>query len=104
MSDAKHCVPTSRNNFTFVKITQLSTALINNPMKKITLLLFYLLPFALFAQKFNKVEIARWEKQAQQVQIIRDNWGFHIFMAKPMQMRFLVCSMRNARTISSELK
>lgn len=49
-------------------------------MKKITLLLFYLLPFALFAQKFNKVEIARWEKQAQQVQIIRDNWGIpHIY-------------------------
>lgn len=49
-------------------------------MKKISLLLFYLLPFALFAQKFNKVEITRWEKQAQQVQIIRDNWGIpHIY-------------------------
>jgi acyl-homoserine lactone acylase PvdQ len=47
-------------------------------MKIIFLLL--LLPAYLSAQSFSKEEISRWEKQAQQVTIIRDNWGIpHIY-------------------------
>lgn len=47
-------------------------------MKKIFLLL--LLPLHLFSQSFSKEEIGRWEKQAKQVTIIRDNWGIpHIY-------------------------
>jgi acyl-homoserine lactone acylase PvdQ len=47
-------------------------------MKKTLLLL--ILPFQLFAQSFTKAEISGWEKQAQQVTIIRDNWGIpHIY-------------------------
>jgi acyl-homoserine-lactone acylase len=44
--------------------------------------LFFLLlfPFPLFAQPFTASEIARWEKQAKQVTIIRDHWGIpHIY-------------------------
>src|SRR5256885_10996045 len=45
--------------------------------KLLTLLLF---PVQLFAQPFSNGEISRWEKQAQQVTIIRDNWGIpHIY-------------------------
>jgi acyl-homoserine-lactone acylase len=44
------------------------------------LILFLLLPFSLFAQSFSKEEIARWQQQAKQVTIIRDNWGIpHIY-------------------------
>ena len=44
------------------------------------LLFFLLLPFHLFSQSFSKEEISRWEKQSQQVTIIRDNWGIpHIY-------------------------
>ena len=47
-------------------------------MKKI--LLFLLCPFFLFAQPAAKSDVARWEKQAKQVTIIRDNWGIpHIY-------------------------
>jgi acyl-homoserine-lactone acylase len=47
-------------------------------MKK--LLLFLILPFQLIAQPFSKSEISRWEKQAKQVTIIRDNFGVpHIY-------------------------
>ncbi|MGE5109003.1 MAG: penicillin acylase family protein [Sphingobacteriales bacterium] len=47
-------------------------------MKKIFLLL--LLPASLFSQSFSKGEISRWEKQANNVTIIRDNWGIpHIY-------------------------
>ena len=47
-------------------------------MKKIFLLL--LLPVHLFSQSFSKEEILRWEKQAKNVTIIRDNWGIpHIY-------------------------
>src|SRR5688500_6542397 len=47
-------------------------------MKKIFLFLF--LPFHLFSQSFSKEEAARWEKQAKNVTIIRDNWGIpHIY-------------------------
>ena len=46
-------------------------------MKKIILLLF--ISFRLAAQD-NKTEITRWEKQAKQVTIIRDNYGIpHIY-------------------------
>jgi acyl-homoserine-lactone acylase len=38
------------------------------------------LPALLTAQAFNKAEIARWEKQAKQITIIRDHWGIpHIY-------------------------
>jgi acyl-homoserine lactone acylase PvdQ len=46
------------------------------------LLILFLLPFHVSAQTqaFSKEEIARWEKEAQQVTIIRDNWGIpHIY-------------------------
>lgn len=47
-------------------------------MKKI--FLFLLLPFHLFSQSFSKEEISRWEKQAKNVTIIRDNWGIpHVY-------------------------
>ncbi|HYK77317.1 MAG TPA: penicillin acylase family protein, partial [Daejeonella sp.] len=47
-------------------------------MKK--LLIFLLLPLQVLAQKFSKEEIKRWEAQAQQVTIIRDNWGIpHVY-------------------------
>ena len=48
-------------------------------MKK-TLLLLLLLPLKFMAQPINKDEVIRWEKQAKQVTIIRDNWGIpHIY-------------------------
>ena len=47
-------------------------------MKKLFCLLF--LPVHLFSQSFSKEEVARWEKQAKNVEIIRDNWGIpHIY-------------------------
>ncbi|MBL7764261.1 MAG: penicillin acylase family protein [Chitinophagaceae bacterium] len=47
-------------------------------MRSFFLLLFFPLP--LLAQQFSKEEINRWEKQAKQVTIIRDNWGIpHIY-------------------------
>jgi len=45
-----------------------------------TLLVILLFPFQITAQSFSKAEITRWEKQAQQVTIIRDNYGVpHIY-------------------------
>ena len=47
-------------------------------MKKLLILL--VLPLQLCTQKNNKEEIARWEKQAKDVTIIRDNYGVpHIY-------------------------
>src|SRR5258706_10279163 len=47
-------------------------------MRKLSVLLLF--PLQLFAQSFSNGETARWEKQAQQVTIIRDNWGIpHIY-------------------------
>ena len=47
-------------------------------MKKALFVL--LLPLQLLAQPFSKQEINRWQKQAQQVNIIRDNFGIpHIY-------------------------
>jgi acyl-homoserine lactone acylase PvdQ len=47
-------------------------------MKKF--ILFVFLPLQLSAQSFTQQEISRWEKQAKQVSIIRDNWGIpHIY-------------------------
>jgi acyl-homoserine lactone acylase PvdQ len=47
-------------------------------MKKIFLL--FLFPLHLFSQSFSKEEISRWEKQAKNVTIIRDNWGIpHVY-------------------------
>ena len=47
-------------------------------MKKIFLL--FILPVQLSGQSFSKEENTRWEKQAQQVTIIRDNWGIpHVY-------------------------
>ena len=47
-------------------------------MKNILILL--LLPAQLIAQSFTAKEIARWEKQANNITIIRDNWGIpHIY-------------------------
>ena len=47
-------------------------------MKKI--IFFLALPIQLFSQSFSKEEIRQWEKQADHVIIIRDNWGIpHIY-------------------------
>lgn len=47
-------------------------------MKVILLLLFF--PVYLFAQLPSKTDIKRWQQQAQQLTIIRDNWGIpHIY-------------------------
>ena len=47
-------------------------------MRKIFLL--FLLPIQVFAQNFSPAEITRWQQQAQQINIIRDNWGVpHIY-------------------------
>lgn len=47
-------------------------------MKK--LIVLFLLPVQLLSQTFSNEEITRWEKQAKNVTIIRDNWGIpHIY-------------------------
>ena len=41
---------------------------------------FLLLPLQLLAQPFNKTEISRWQQQAKNITIIRDNYGIpHIY-------------------------
>ncbi len=46
----------------------------------IQLLLLTFLPIQLLAQLFSSTEISKWEKQAKQVTIVRDNWGIpHIY-------------------------
>ena len=48
-------------------------------MKKF-LLLIILFPIQIFAQKFTKTEITRFQQQAKRVEIIRDTWGIpHIY-------------------------
>ena len=43
-------------------------------------LILLILPIQLLSQAFSKEEISRWEKQAKNVSIIRDNWGIpHIY-------------------------
>jgi acyl-homoserine lactone acylase PvdQ len=47
-------------------------------IKKI--LLFIIIPAQLFAQNFSKEEISRWDKEAKNVNIIRDDYGVpHIY-------------------------
>ncbi len=47
-------------------------------MKKFIFSLFF--PLQLSAQQFSAAEITKWQQQAQQVTIIRDNWGVpHIY-------------------------
>jgi acyl-homoserine-lactone acylase len=41
----------------------------------VAILFLILLPLVNFAQKFSKEEISRWQKQASQVKITRDQWG-----------------------------
>lgn len=49
-------------------------------MKKQFLIIFLLLPLFSIAQKFTSTEIKRFEAEAKQVTIIRDNWGVpHIY-------------------------
>ena len=50
-------------------------------MKKIFSLIIVLnFTTAVFAQAFTKTEIANWKKQAETINIIRDNWGVpHIY-------------------------
>ncbi len=44
------------------------------------LLLFFLAPFQIFAQTFLPAEIAAWQKQASNINIIRDNYGVpHVY-------------------------
>src|SRR5687768_6450602 len=43
-------------------------------------ILFLLIPLNITAQKFSQTEINKWKQQAQNVTIIRDNWGIpHIY-------------------------
>ncbi len=47
---------------------------------KRSIFLLLLLPLQLVAQPFSKEELGRWEKEAKNVSIIRDNWGIpHIY-------------------------
>src|SRR6187200_1699617 len=47
-------------------------------MLKFLILLVF--PFQLLSQSLSKDEISRWEKEAKNVKIIRDNWGIpHIY-------------------------
>jgi acyl-homoserine-lactone acylase len=47
---------------------------------KILIIIFLFLSTNLFAQPFSKAEITKWEKQAKNITIIRDNWGIpHIY-------------------------
>lgn len=47
---------------------------------KRTFLFLLLFPSYLFAQNFSRQEIARWENEAKNVTIIRDNWGIpHVY-------------------------
>jgi acyl-homoserine lactone acylase PvdQ len=47
-------------------------------MKKLALLL--LIPLCLLGQDFSKEEIARWQRQASRITIVRDTWGVpHIY-------------------------
>lgn len=49
-------------------------------MKKLLLASLFCLPFVSSAQKFTKFEVTRYEAQAKQVTIIRDNWAVpHIY-------------------------
>jgi acyl-homoserine lactone acylase PvdQ len=44
------------------------------------LFVFFFLPLQIFAQPFSKTEISRWQKQAANITIIRDNYGVpHIY-------------------------
>jgi acyl-homoserine-lactone acylase len=46
----------------------------------IRIVLLLLISLTSVAQKFTTEEVARWKKQAQQVSIIRDNWGIaHVY-------------------------
>src|SRR5438128_27972 len=50
-----------------------------NLLDKIYLIIF-LFPLHLSAQSFSQEEAERWEKQARQVTVVRDNWGIpHIY-------------------------
>jgi len=53
----------------------------NSPfMKKLFIIIIGFLPLQLLAQSFSKQEISKWQEQAQQVSIIRDNWGIpHVY-------------------------
>ncbi len=47
---------------------------------KQTYFLLFLLPLQLIAQPFSKTEITKWQQQAKNITIIRDNWGIpHIY-------------------------
>lgn len=49
-------------------------------MKNLCFIIFFLLPIFLSAQNFSAEEIASWKKQAENVTIIRDNYGIpHIY-------------------------
>lgn len=72
-------------------------------MKKLLVLLM-LIPLFSYTQRSGSANINRWKKQAENITIIRDNWESRISMARLMLMLSLVCSMHNARMISSEWK
>ncbi|MBS3993241.1 MAG: penicillin acylase family protein [Bacteroidetes bacterium] len=47
-------------------------------MKKF--LLFFIVPFQFFAQDFTQNEIKKWQEQAANITIVRDNWGIpHVY-------------------------
>src|SRR5215470_15904005 len=54
--------------------------LIHHYMKKNLSVLLLAFPACLLAQPFTQQETTRWENQAKQVTIIRDNWGIpHVY-------------------------
>ena len=49
-------------------------------MKKFILIIILFYSFSIFSQNYSKNDIKKWEKMAQNITIIRDNWGIpHIY-------------------------
>ena len=58
----------------------------------------WLIPFVTFSQQ----ELVHWESRANEVEIIRDDFGSLIFMGPLMQMQYSACSTHNAKMILEE--
>jgi acyl-homoserine lactone acylase PvdQ len=77
-SDKRHLGLLPKCRFLFLALVQNFNKSNQTRMKK--LILLFLCPLQLWAQTFSSAEISRYQQQAQQVTIIRDNWGIpHIY-------------------------
>ena len=72
--------------FIIKKLKKLSVTQCKTPRNSVTkinmkkLILFLLFPLSIFAQKLNQTDLIRCQKQAKNVEIIRDTWGIpHIY-------------------------